>query len=184
MIQICTPDKRCYVVREPNMESYWLLALLTHAYSTKIFHHALFDIRFLKRWLGIDIAGPVECTKTLAKFIYPGEPSGLAKIVRARYGIKLPHISDYNWDGKLSAKQKEYIVGDVLYLNDILKDLKREATHEQLSRYPLAIRTIRNKVILEVEGYEDVLDYSTGNKERIQDIRAIWGKIKLERKIR
>ena len=96
----------------------------------------------------------------------------------------MSHLSNYNWDGKLSTQQKEYITGDVLYLNDLVKDLKKEATHDQLSRYPLAIRTLRNKVILEVEGYEDVLDYSTSDKERIQGIRHTWGKIKLERKIK
>jgi len=178
MIQISTADLRCYIIREPNEYSRWLQALLLHGYATKIFHHALFDLRFIKRWMAIDIAGQVECTKTLHKMIHPGVKAGLAHLVKSRYGISLPHMGTYNWDGKLTAKQKEYVVGDVLYLHTLVRDLKREASHGQLARYRMAMRTIRNKATLEVEGYEDTLDYPIGDKDRLENIRAIWAIMK------
>jgi len=118
--------------------------------------------------------GKVECTKTLHKLIYPGIKAGLAHLVKSRYGISLPYLGTYNWDGKLSAKQKEYIVGDVLYLHALMRDLKKEATHGQLARYKMIMRTIRNKATLEVEGYEDVLDYPIGDREHLENVRAIW----------
>jgi ribonuclease D len=127
--------------------------------------------------MGVDVQGPIECTKTLMKMLYPGQSNSLGPTLRETLGVSLNKKIDFNWDGKLSARQKEYIVGDVLYLHKLVTELKRKATHGELLRYPLAIQTIRSKAILEVEGYGDTLDYSSEEKEISLQLRSDWAKV-------
>lgn len=119
----------------------------------------------------------MECTKTLSKMVQPGKSSGLAALVKRTFGITLPKMATFNWDGKLDQNKKDYIVGDVLYLHKLVKELKKKASHGLLLRYPLAIQAIRNKAILEVEGFEDVLDYKQSKGLDLQETREEWARI-------
>jgi len=127
--------------------------------------------------MGVDVQGPIECTKALSKMIQPGLPSGLAPLVKRTLGITMPYMKGFNWDGKLTPLQKDYIAGDVLYLHRLVVELKRRAPHGMLLRYPVVIQAIRNKAILEVEGFEDVLDYGQSEGQKLATIRDEWARI-------
>lgn len=178
IVQICTKEGNCYIVREPNYKSSFLIALLVHPFATKIFHHALFDLRMIKKWLGVDVRGRIECTKTLMKMLRPGSPSGLASSVRDVLKYKMPGRVKYDWSGTLTSRQKDYIVADVLYLHRLVTALKKTAGHFELIRYPTAMKAIRNKVILEIEGFGDVLDYAQADKKEAEEIRGTWRAIR------
>ena len=87
LVQLGTKQNRVYMVHHPDEKSYRLQAVLLNGYSTKYFHHALFDLRFLKFWLGVDLQD-VECTKTLMKMVFPDLPSGLVNSVKKVLGVK------------------------------------------------------------------------------------------------
>jgi len=181
LVQIGTKNREVYLIHHPNPNSYFLIALLTHVFASKYFHHALFDMRFIKSWLGIDIKGEIYCTKTLLKIIYPEQSSGLASNIRDILNIdftqtKINH-NDWNND-KLSENQQAYAAEDVLYLYALSKQLEKNAKWGQLTKYHTARNMFKELVSLQVEGYEDLFQYE--NDSAAIQHRQEWA-IKWER---
>jgi len=177
IVTICTKDNAVFIIRNPDKESQGLKLLLTDGFSTKIFHHAAFDLGFIKAGTGVDVNGPVECTKTLMKICHPELPSGLGNTLKNILGVKVnKKINHKEWKlDSLSARQKEYVSGDVLYLLPLLTELKRVARFGILRRYADIMTVIRLKVSVELEGFIDVFTYEQAKVIDTMNARTWWG---------
>ena len=115
----------------------------------------------IKAWMGVDIRGPVECTKILMKILHPDSKTGLGSALKMILKINISKSIDFSKWGTdtLSKRQKEYIANDTLYLYPLMIELKRSARFGSLFRYRDAIEAMRKKAILDVEGLTDLLVY-------------------------
>ncbi len=140
-----------------------LLKLLSDASVQKIFHHAMFDLRFLVyHWQ----AKPenIVCTKIASKLIDPEKTEGhslsaiLVKYLNVRIS-KTERQSDWlTWD--LSDRQVAYASVDVIYLPELYDILMSELelrSKADLARHCFA--HIPTRVQLEILGYKDVYEY-------------------------
>lgn len=95
----------------------------------KVFHHAPFDLRFMRQhWLVR--ARNVGCTKVMSKVVSPQrETHSLAPLALDYLGIALDkseRTSDWSAE-ELSESQVEYAANDVLHLLDLYRHLWKEA---------------------------------------------------------
>jgi ribonuclease D len=94
----------------------------------KVFHHAPFDLRFMRHKWGVRPRS-VGCTKVMSKIVAPGREShSLAPLVQAYLGIELDksvRLSD--WSQDLTSEQVSYAANDVLYLLDLYGHLWKDA---------------------------------------------------------
>lgn len=95
----------------------------------KVFHHAPFDLRFMRFHWGVR-AHNVGCTKVMSKIVAPAREShSLAPLVLELLGIEIDkslRLSDWSLS-QLSTEQLEYAANDVRYLPDLLACLWKEA---------------------------------------------------------
>jgi len=178
MVQLGTAIRQVYMVRFPDESSVNLIRLLTYPFLRKIFHHAGFDLRFLKAGLLRAVQGPVDCTKTLMKIVNPQRASGLGAAVRHHFGVKLDKDVDHScWSRQeLTDKEIQYAAGDVLYLDHMANVMKAQLTGPQQVAYARSISAIRDAAILEVEGYTDLLGYKKDKGAEVLANRAWWDK--------
>ena len=98
-----------------------LKAVLEDPAVLKIFHFARFDVAVLKHALGAETT-PLYCTKIASKIARTyTDRHGLKDLLRELLGIdanKQQQSSDWG-SHVLSAAQKEYAAGDVLYLHEL-----------------------------------------------------------------
>lgn len=140
-----------------------LAAILEDQTIQKIFHHAMFDLRFMcYHW---DVAAKnIACTKIAAKLLDPEKTHGhtLAALVQQFLGVTLDkgsRKSDWLTWG-LSPDQLRYAGNDVKYLPDLLDKLLMEL--EKRDRRDLATRCfahIPTQVELDIRGFRDVYGY-------------------------
>lgn len=179
LVQISTDTGRVYMIRDPDATSYNLIAVLGCPLPFKIFHHAMFDLRFLKSGMRVDVGGRIECTKTLMKICHPEMQSGLGvslrKIVDVVIDKKIFREIKNDWDAEpLSRKQVLYAAGDVLYLHKLLRKLKLDCKWHDLERYASAMTAIRRMASLQVEGYTDLFDYRQNAYDTTLEQRNWW----------
>jgi ribonuclease D len=140
-----------------------LAALLQDNSVQKVFHHAMFDLRFLCYHWGV-AAQNISCTKIAAKLLNPAKTEGhsLSSLVREYLGVTLDKSSrKSDWlTWGLSPEQWKYAGNDVKYLHDLLHTLLMEL--EKKDRRDLALRCfahIPTQVQLEIQGFRDVYGY-------------------------
>lgn len=144
--------------RPPN-----LAAILRDASIQKVFHHAMFDLRFLCYHWDIT-AENIACTKIASKLLDPEKTKGhtLTALVERYLGVTLDkgsRKSDWLTWG-LSPDQLKYAGDDVKYLPDLLDILLKEL--EKKNRRNLAMRCfahIPTQVQLEIQGFKDLYAY-------------------------
>jgi ribonuclease D len=152
-----------YLVRVNGHQPYHLKALMENQAILKVFHHAMFDLRFLAHQWGIRPAN-VACTKIASKLVEPNVPHkkhSLASLARRYLGIRLnktARLSD--WTGDLSPAQLRYAANDVRYLQRLHRALEEEIRQKNL----LDLRErcyshLSTQVELEVSGFPDVYSY-------------------------
>lgn len=117
-----------------------LLTLLSSEEWVKVFHFALFDLRFLAaRW---DIRpSNIRCTKVASKLLSPEQSRhSLADLVASRLDISLSKdmsVRTSDWTAHdLSVEQLRYAALDAVYLPRLMQALKTELIDR--SRYELA----------------------------------------------
>ena len=140
-----------------------LAAILEDASIKKIFHHAMFDLRFLCYHWRVN-AEHIACTKIAAKLIDPQKTQGhtLASLAQQYLGVTLDkgsRKSDWLTWG-LSPEQLRYAGDDVKYLPDLLEVLLDEL--DSHNRRDLALKCfahIPTQVQLEIQGYRDIYGY-------------------------
>lgn len=179
LVQIATDTGRVYMVRDPDHTSLFLNCVFQCPLPAKIFHHAMFDLRFLKSGMRLDVAGKIECTKTLMKICHPEHRSGLGvslrEVIKVSIDKKIFREIKNDWDAEpLSKKQVVYAACDVLYLHKLLKQLKLNCKWHELERYSTAMAAIRRIASLQVEGYTDLFDYPQNSYEKTLEQRNWW----------
>ena len=142
-----------------------LARLLEDQAVVKIFHHAMFDLRFMcHHWHAF--AANVACTKIAGKLLEPGRQEGitLSYLLRRYLGRELEKSDaarKSNWlSPELSAAQVNYARDDVRFLKPLLDAMLAEL--DQAGRLDLARRTFHHvptQVELEVGGFGNVYGY-------------------------
>lgn len=129
LVQVFVPGSPIEIVRvDPEIHPRNLVELLSTAKVTKIFHNAMFDLRFLKSTWQFTPQS-IQCTKVAAKILWPNEPArqslkGLTSLVLAVDLDKSQQTSDWSADS-LNGLQLRYAANDVLYLPILIEDLKK-----------------------------------------------------------
>ncbi|HET9408007.1 MAG TPA: ribonuclease D [Candidatus Sulfotelmatobacter sp.] len=140
-----------------------LTALLEDSAVQKIFHHAMFDLRFLSYHWSVK-AQNIACTKIASKLLDPEKTQGhtLALLVEKYLGVTLDkgsRKSDWLTWG-LSPDQLRYAGNDVKYLPDLLQALLRELERRnRLELARLCFAHIPTQVQLEIQGFRDIYAY-------------------------
>jgi ribonuclease D len=134
-IQVYNGDDTVCIIRPPYSSPRLLGRILADESIRKIFHHALFDLRFLKHRLGLE-ARNISCTKIAAKIVSPDqEKHSLASLVKTRLNVELnKSYQTSNWMREsFSSDQLQYAVNDVIYLPKLLDVLLQEAVRKGVS---------------------------------------------------
>lgn len=143
----------------PNLQ-----ALLTAPDVTKLFHFGRFDIATLYRHLGV-VTAPVYCTKIASRLVRTyTDRHGLRELCREILGIEISkeqQSSDWGAES-LTAEQRNYAAGDVLYLHRLRTHLNAMLARE--SRTGLAdacFRFLPSRAVLDITGWpdEDIFAY-------------------------
>lgn len=184
LVQLATTRGDVHMVRRPDHKSHNLRSLLFTGNPIKIFHHCLFDLRFIKAGMAISpMWVGIECTKTLMKIAHPELHAGLAAALRDVLGARISKAeqkTDWFAD-ELTEEQLWYACADVLYLHELKDKLYTELSLHQRTVYRNAVHAIVIKAGLEVEGYTDLLDYDKGDSEVVISNRNWWRKLSVER---
>ena len=160
--QIYSPSVGTFLVQTPTRSPRNLVSLLQDANVAKVFHHAMFDLRFMySQWHAE--AQSVFCTKIAAKILGPGsDKTTLQDLTRDFLGVRLDKSErTSNWLASvLSSQQINYAAADVVYLPALMS-----ALHDRLAendRWDLAIACytfLPIRVRLDVLGSGDVFAY-------------------------
>jgi ribonuclease D len=164
LCQIATDDGHVTLLKnKKNHKPEKLLALLADPSIQKIFHHAIFDLRFLSyHWA----AKPtnIACTKIASKLIDSEQTEGhsldslLDKYLHIKIDKSVRQSDWLTWD--FSESQLAYASSDVVYLPRLLKALTSQL--QERSRWELAQRCfehIPTRVQLDICGFVDVYRY-------------------------
>jgi ribonuclease D len=139
-----------------------LRSLLVDSNVMKIFHHAMFDLRFMSYQWSAEPRN-VTCTKIASRIYDPLEHDHSLQWTLSKYLHvtidKRPRISDW-LSQRLSDQQLEYAVSDVLYLPQLLSFFENEL--KRSDRWTLALQSfqfIPIRVKLDLLGSGDVFRY-------------------------
>lgn len=131
---------------------------------TKVFHHASFDLSFIKSKWNVRVQS-VACTKVASKISCPEMPNGghsLKNLLRTHLGVAIDKTQQQsNWlIEDLSIEQLHYAAEDVLYLLKLRKVLEKAIAERRRSYlYEECLRFLPTRVDLEVGGWPDVFSY-------------------------
>lgn len=163
-VQVAVPEGPIEIVRiEPEERPTVLAALLESSSVSKVFHHAMFDLRFMRAVWGMRCER-AACTKIAAKLADPTGEIGhsLVDLLHHYLGVNLDKSEQTsNWMAEdLSSSQLRYAADDVRYLVPLLNTLLNDLRHSSLDG--LAIHCfdhLPTRVELEVRGFADVYTY-------------------------
>lgn len=151
-------------VRSQTETPLGIKTLLEDSRTTKIFHHAPFDLRFFRRVWGIR-SRSVACTKVASKLAYPdkrSEDHSLQFLVREHLGIPLKkdaRVSDW-LSPSLTQEQLTYAGNDVRYLIELHNILQQEVACRGLQNlYRECCAFLPSHVELQMIDVEDVFSY-------------------------
>ena len=132
--------------------------LLENKNLTKIFHYARFDMAVLKENLKINVKN-VFCTKVGSKLTRTySSKHGLKDLVYEILNIQLDKTEQTSdWSRKkLSKKQIEYAINDILYLSEIKKSLEEKLLNQKrLKLFKSIMKFMEIRVDLDLQGWEE-----------------------------
>jgi ribonuclease D len=163
MIQLYAPGEATAIVRVNGKTPDRVTALLADDRIVKLFHHAMFDLRFIARQWGVH-ARNVRCTKIAAKLLYPHDRDrqSLNALISDHLGIRIDkseQLSDWS-ARRLSHSQLAYAANDVIHLPalfDVLRDRLEAAALWDLAT--ACFDHVPTRVKLEVGGFGDPFSY-------------------------
>ena len=129
--QLYAPETVPIVVQLNGAVPRRLCDLLRDSSVIKVFHHAPFDVRFMRAQWGVQADG-VKCTKIASKLLFPELPNeahsleALLQRVTSVQISKDARTSDWLTE-KLSDEQIEYASADVRYLLPLIDTLESAA---------------------------------------------------------
>ena len=133
--------------------------LLEDKSLTKIFHFGRFDMAVLKENLKINVKN-VFCTKVASKLTRTySSKHGLRDLVHEILDIQLDKSEQSSdWSRKkLTKKQIEYAMNDVLYLSEIKKSLcDKLYNQKRLKLFKSIMRFMEVRVDLDLHGWEGI----------------------------
>lgn len=155
-ITFYAPDSELSLVRIfPGVTPHWVNALFWDRNLVKIFHHAMFDLRFcIAKWSSAP--ENIVCTKIAAKLLnIPHAEQSLAPLTDRFLGVKLPKgqaLSDWGAE-TLEEAQLQYAANDVLYLPSLYTILENQLRGRGLLQpYQQACAWLPSCASLEVRG--------------------------------
>ncbi|OBK41541.1 hypothetical protein A5659_10025 [Mycobacterium sp. 1165196.3] len=162
--QLHVPNVGTQVIRIDERRPDRLRELLMSEHVLKVFHHAPFDLRFMRYHWKAD-ARRVACTKILSKIVRPEADSrehSLKPLVDRFLGIVLDKSQQTsNWlSPELTSEQLTYAALDVKYLVPLLEKLMDEARASGVA--DIAERTFEYvpvRVETDIRGCGDVFAY-------------------------
>jgi ribonuclease D len=138
--------------------------LLSDSAVLKVFHHALFDLRFMCSHWKVE-AKNIGCTKIASKIRHRDwDPAAhsLKPLLQSRLGVildKAEQVSDW-FVPTLSPEQVAYAVSDVLHLVPLLDALRDDLMRSsQLALAEACFAHIPARVELDLGAYGDVFAY-------------------------
>jgi ribonuclease D len=161
--QLYSPGGTVEVVKVGAYPPENLSLLLADAAVTKIFHHAMFDLRFMHQSWQV-MPNNIACSKIASKLLTPREEHAhsLKSLVEQHLGVVLDKTEQRSdWlSAKLTDEQLLYAASDVLYLIPLLKTLEDALQQRDLLNLARACyQHVPTRVRLDVLGYEDVYTY-------------------------
>ena len=146
-------DKDISPANSKNIKS-----LLENKSLTKIFHYARFDMAVLKENLNINVRN-VFCTKIASKLTRTySSKHGLKDLVKEILNIELDkteQTSDWS-QKKLTKQQIQYAMNDVIYLNDLKKNLEAKLLEvKRLKTFKSIMNFLDTRVALDLMGWEN-----------------------------
>lgn len=160
--QVFIPGGDCLLVRLGSAPADNLEGLLRDPEILKIFHYAMFDLRFMAAQWGVR-ARHVACTKVSSKILEPSEEKHSLKDLLSRHlGVRIDkgqRLSDW-FAAELTQEQVEYALNDVRYLWDLFNVLRENL--EGVNRFGLAESSfsyLPSRVELDLLGAPDVFQY-------------------------
>ncbi|WP_223830488.1 ribonuclease D [Nocardiopsis quinghaiensis] len=160
-VQIYAPDIGAIVVRVSEKFPSRLIQVLESNNIAKVFHHAPFDLRFLRAHWGVKIKN-VRCTKVGSRLLRPAvsrESHSLKPLLKYWIGVSIDKSQQQSdWvSSDLSSDQLRYAVSDVRYLLDLLSLLNKEMMKRDLfDIYNECMRFLPTQVELDVSGQSDI----------------------------
>lgn len=163
LCQIFAPDGPVYVVRPTWRRPEHLVHLLHSAAVRKIFHHAMFDLRFMCHQWG---AFPynVACTKIASKLLDPKADleHSLKDLLQRYLGVlisKAERTSDW-FALDLTEAQLRYAATDVIHLIPLMDELERHLRKEKIwGLAHFCFAHLPTRVQLDLLGYGDLYSY-------------------------
>ena len=165
LCQLSAAEVGTVLVRVADRQPKRLLEILESTAVAKVFHHAPFDLRFMRRAWGAQGAN-VRCTKVASKLLQPHAPPGdhsLGALLQRYQGIVLDkgavRVSD--WTAQtLSTAQVAYAAGDVEFLIPLLGSLEAELSSIGLSGlYAECCAFLPSQVEVSLRGVDDIFAY-------------------------
>lgn len=129
LVQFHAPKTGTHIVKVDMAQSGNLVRSLIEAPSVrKVFHHAPFDLAFLKATWKTE-ATNVACTKIAAKLLYASQSinSSLQSLLKERLGVHISkgRVRTSDWEVReLSEEQIRYAHQDVAFLLPLLSNLE------------------------------------------------------------
>ena len=156
-------DKKVYLIKfeedlSPKLSKN-IKSLLENNGLTKIFHFARFDMSVLKENLNINVKN-VFCTKIASKLTRTySSKHGLKDLVYEILDIQLDKTEQSSdWSRKrLTRKQIEYAMNDVLYLSKIKNSLNDKLHNQKrLKLFKSIMKFMEIRVELDLQGWEGI----------------------------
>jgi len=165
LCQISAKGSPVALVRIFEKKPKYLCKLISSAKLEKVFHHAVFDLRFITNsWAALP--RNISCTKIAAKVLMGPQADGttLKNLLKQFLGVEITKKErKSNWfRDELSFKQLSYASLDAKYLIQLLDALMhelRKADLEYLARH--CFQHIPTRVILDLMGYADIYEYGS-----------------------
>jgi ribonuclease D len=162
--QLAVPGRIAIAVLRQDRAPKYLTALLEDDAVTKVFHHAMFDLRFMAHHWGAQPTG-VVCTKIASKVLEPElehREHSLMPVLKRHLAVTISkdqQVSDW-LAPDLTAAQISYAASDVSHLVDLYNTLIEKARavgceQELVESY----RYLPTRVALDLRGVGDVFDY-------------------------
>ncbi|MFE9100396.1 ribonuclease D [Actinomadura geliboluensis] len=166
MCQFYSPEHGAFLVKvgPRSQVPRGIKALVEDPHTLKIFHHAPFDLRFLRYAWGIR-AQSVACTKVASKIAYPAkckEDHSLRNLVQDHLGISLDKTEQAsNWlASNLTPDQLSYACNDVRFLIELHSFLQAEIVSLGFQElYERCCNFLPSHVELQVNDREEVFAY-------------------------
>lgn len=161
VVTLSVPERAWLVAVRPGEMPYRVARLLERADIKTIYHHALFDLSFLRHHWDVQ-ASNVLCTKVAARIAGLADSDRLVDLVRLFAGVELDKtLQTSDWTARpLSTEQISYALSDVVHLHRIARELLWRISDRGLSSLlASSMQFLPTRVELELRGLGDVFVY-------------------------